>query len=264
MLELLSDPAIWVAFLTLTGLEIVLGIDNVVFISILADKLPAEQRGKARRLGLFLAMFIRIALVSSVAWIVGLTDPVFTLLHHDVSWKDLVLIAGGLFLLAKATHEVHGSLEGTHGGSSARVRASFAAVIVQVLLLDIVFSIDSVITAVGLTDVIAVMVAAVVVSVGVMMFAAGPIGGFVSRHPTVKMLALSFLIMIGGLLVAEGFGQHIPHGYVYFAMAFALGVEILNLRLRKVSPHVELHSPYAGAGQPLPPHSDGAETGIKE
>ena len=250
MIELLSDPSVWVAFLTLTALEIVLGIDNVVFISILADKLPPEQRGKARRLGLGLAMFIRIALVMSVAWIVGLTEPLFQLLGHGVSWRDLVLIVGGLFLLAKATHEVHGALEGAHGHAAAKVHAAFAAVIVQVLLLDIVFSIDSVITAVGLTDVIPVMVAAVVVAVAVMMFAAGPIGTFVSRHPTVKMLALSFLLMIGGLLVAEGFGQHIPHGYVYFAMAFALGVEMLNMRLRKVQKPVELHSAYATEPKP--------------
>ena len=250
MLELLSDPSVWVAFLTLTGLEIVLGIDNVVFISILADKLPVEQRAKARRLGLFLAMFIRIALVSSVAWIIGLTEPVFELFGHPVSWKDIVLIAGGLFLLAKATHEIHGSLEGQQGHAAAKVRASLAAVIVQILLLDIVFSVDSVITAVGLTQHIPVMVAAVIVAVAVMMFAAGPIGSFVSRHPTVKMLALSFLIMIGGLLVAEGFGQHIPHGYVYFAMAFALGVEILNLRIRSKAQPVELHSAYTEAGEP--------------
>ena len=249
-LALLSDPSVWVAFATLTLLEVVLGIDNVVFISILADKLPEEQRQKARRVGLFLAMFIRILLVMSVAWIVGLTEPLFTLFHHGVSVRDLVLILGGLFLLGKATHEIHGALEGQEGHASARVKASFASVIVQVLLLDIVFSIDSVITAVGLTDVIPVMVAAVVTAVAVMMFAAGPIGSFVSRHPTVKMLALSFLIMIGGLLVAEGFGQHIPHGYVYFAMAFALGVEMLNLRVRaKAAKPVELHSPYADEGK---------------
>ncbi len=245
MLELLADPQVWIAFVTLTGLEIVLGIDNVVFISILADKLPAQQRPKARRLGLFLAMFIRIALVSSVAWIVSLDQGLFRLFRHEVTPHDLILIAGGLFLLGKATHEIHGSLEGEQGHAAAKVRASFAAVIVQVLLLDIVFSIDSVITAVGLTSVIPVMVAAVVASVAVMMFAAGPIGGFVSRHPTMKMLALSFLIMIGGLLVAEGFGQHVPHGYVYFAMAFALGVEVLNLRIRAKAAPVELHSAYA-------------------
>lgn len=253
MLELLSDPAIWVAFLTLTSLEIVLGIDNVVFISILADKLPEAQRQKARRLGLFLAMFIRIALVSSVAWIVSLDQGLFELFHHEVTPHDLILIAGGLFLLGKATHEIHGSLEGGHGHAVAKVGASFASVIAQVLLLDIVFSIDSVITAVGLTNVVPVMIASVVVAVGVMMFAANPIGGFVSRHPTVKMLALSFLIMIGGLLVAEGFGQHIPHGYVYFAMAFALGVEILNLRIRAKAAPVHLHSAYeAPADAPKP------------
>lgn len=246
MLELLSDPSVWVAFLTLTALEIVLGVDNVVFISILADKLPLAQRAKARRMGLLLAMFIRIALVSSVAWIVGLDETLFELFGHAVSPHALILILGGLFLLGKATHEIHGALEGEHGHATRGVRASFAAVIVQILLLDIVFSIDSVITAVGLTDIIPVMVAAVVVAVAVMMVAAGPIGDFVSRHPTVKMLALSFLIMIGGLLVAEGFGQHIPHGYVYFAMAFALGVEILNLRLRKKQEPVALHSPYGG------------------
>lgn len=250
MLDLLSDPAIWVAFLTLTSLEIVLGIDNVVFISILADKLPEAQRNKARRLGLFLAMFIRIALVSSVAWIVSLDQALFELFHHEVTPHDLILIVGGLFLLGKATHEIHGSLEGGHGHVAAKVGASFAAVITQVLLLDVVFSIDSVITAVGLTNVIPVMIASVVVAVAVMMFAAGPIGGFVSRHPTVKMLALSFLIMIGGLLVAEGFGQHIPHGYVYFAMAFALGVEILNLRMRAKAAPVHLHSGYEAPGGP--------------
>jgi predicted tellurium resistance membrane protein TerC len=262
VLELLSDPAVWVAFLTLTSLEIVLGVDNVVFISILADKLPAAQRPKARRLGLFLAMFIRIALVSSVAWIVSLDKGLFELFGHEVSPHDLILILGGLFLLGKATHEIHGALEGEHGHAARGVRASFAAVLIQILLLDIVFSIDSVITAVGLTDIIVVMVAAVIVAVGVMMFAAGPIGDFVSRHPTVKMLALSFLIMIGGLLVAEGFGQHIPHGYVYFAMAFALGVEILNLRLRKKQEPVALHSPYGGpeaaaaAQKTAPGHQD--------
>lgn len=261
MFELLADPDAWVAFLVLTALEIVLGVDNVVFISILADKLPEAQRAKARRLGLFLAMFIRIALVSSVAWIVSLDQGLFELFHHEVTPHDLILIAGGLFLLAKATHEIHGSLEGAHNSAGAKVRASFTAVIVQVLLLDIVFSIDSVITAVGLTDLIPVMIAAVVVAVAVMMVAAGPIGSFVSRHPTVKMLALSFLLMIGGLLVAEGFGQHIPHGYVYFAMAFALGVEILNLRLRNVTQApVELHQPYAGPGDPSKPSERPPET----
>ncbi|MEK6984989.1 MAG: TerC family protein [Candidatus Thermoplasmatota archaeon] len=250
MLELFSDPSVWVAFLTLTALEIVLGIDNVVFISILADKLPAEQRPKARRLGLALAMFIRIALVMSVAFIVGLTYPVFTLLGHGFSWRDLILLVGGLFLIAKATHEIHGSLEGGHGHAAARVQASFAGVIAQILLLDIVFSIDSVITAVGLTNVIPVMIAAVVVAVAVMMFAAGPISDFVSKHPTMKMLALSFLILIGVLLVVESFGQHISHAYVYFAMAFSLGVELLNMRIRARAKPVELHTAYTEKGEP--------------
>ena len=246
MLELLTDPNVWLAFATLTALEIVLGIDNIVFISILADKLPPEQRPKARRVGLGLAMFIRIALLASIAWIIGLTAPLFTVAGVEISGRDLVLLLGGLFLLAKSTHEIHGSLEGEHGHASAKVHASFAGVIVQILLLDIVFSLDSVITAVGMTDILPVMIAAVVVAVGVMMFAAGPISDFVGRHPTVKMLALSFLILIGVMLVAESFDQHIPKGYVYFAMAFALGVEMLNLRMRKkaAGAPVELHKPY--------------------
>lgn len=245
MLELLTDPNVWIAFVTLTALEIVLGIDNIVFISILADKLPAAQRARARRLGLFFAMFIRVGLLASIAWIVGLTAPLFTAFGMEVSGRDLVLLIGGLFLLAKSTHEIHESLEGDEGHGSKRVAASFVAVIVQILLLDMVFSLDSVITAVGMTNVLPVMIAAVVVAVAVMMFAAGPIGNFVSRHPTVKMLALSFLILIGVMLVAESFGQHIPKGYIYFAMAFALGVEMLNLRLRKpTTKPVELHAPY--------------------
>ena len=244
MLELLTDPNVWLAFATLTALEIVLGIDNIVFISILADKLPPDQRAKARRVGLGLAMFIRIALLASLAWIIGLTAPLFTVAGVEISGRDLVLLLGGLFLLAKSTHEIHGSLEGEEGHGSARVHASFTSVIIQILLLDIVFSLDSVITAVGMTNQLPVMIAAVVVAVGVMMFAAGPIGSFVSRHPTVKMLALSFLILIGVMLVAESFDQHIPKGYIYFAMAFALGVEMLNLRLRKPSAPVELHKPY--------------------
>ena len=254
MLELLSDPSVWVAFLTLTSLEIVLGIDNVVFISILADKLPTAQRDKARRLGLFLAMFIRIALVSSVAWIVSLdTIHLFEFLGHAITPHSLILIVGGLFLMAKSVHEIHGALEGVEGHTSAKAGSSFRNVIVQILLLDIVFSIDSVITAVGLTNLVPVMVAAVVVSVAIMMFAARPIGNFVSRHPTVKMLALSFLILIGVLLVAEGFGQHVDHGYVYFAMAFSLGVEMLNMRIRARSARpVELHKPIAEEGKEEP------------
>lgn len=246
MLELLADPQIWLALVTLTALEIVLGIDNIVFISIVADKLPQAQRDRARRVGLSLAMFIRIGLLLSLAWIIGLTAPLFTVLGQEISGRDLVLLLGGLFLLAKSTHEIHGSLEGEEGSASARVPASFAAVIAQILVLDIVFSLDSVITAVGMTTVLPVMITAVIVAVIVMLFASGPISRFVSKHPTVKMLALSFLILIGVMLIAEGFGQHIPKGYIYFAMAFALGVEMLNLRLRKpAKAPVELHQAYA-------------------
>jgi predicted tellurium resistance membrane protein TerC len=249
MLELLSNPDAWIAFATLTALEIVLGIDNVVFLTILAEKLPEEKRAKARQVGLALAMLFRIALLFSLAWVIGLTQPLFEVAGFEVSGRDLVLILGGLFLVAKATHEIHGSLEGEVGRSSKRVPSSFASVLVQIILLDMVFSLDSVITAVGMTDLLPVMVAAVVVAVAVMMVASGPIGSFVRRHPTVKMLALSFLILIGVLLVAEGFGQHIPKGYVYFAMAFALGVEMLNLRLRRVAAPVKLHPAYVPEGE---------------
>jgi predicted tellurium resistance membrane protein TerC len=247
MLELLLDPNVWLAFATLTALEIVLGIDNVVFISILAQRLPAAQQAKARRVGLGLAMFIRIALLFSIAWVIGLTAPLFTVLSVEISGRDLVLLLGGLFLLAKSTHEIHGSLEGEHERGAGRAAATFGSVIVQILLLDIVFSLDSVITAVGMVDELPVMIAAVVVAVGVMMVAAGPISDFVSRHPTVKMLALSFLILIGVMLVAESFEQHIPKGYIYFAMAFALAVEMLNLRLRKKGEPVTLRTPHAAA-----------------
>ncbi len=253
MSDLLLDPNAWIAFATLTLLEVVLGIDNVVFISILADKLPHEQRDRARKLGLGLAMLMRIALLFSLAWVIQLTDPLFAAVGQEISGRDLVLLLGGLFLLAKATHEIHHSLEGPEGHASARVKASFGAVMLQIVVLDMVFSLDSVITAVGMVDEIPIMVAAVVVAVGVMMAFAGSISDFVSRHPTVKMLALSFLLLIGMLLVAEGFDQHIPKGYVYFAMAFALFVEMLNLRIRR--PHtepVQLHRPFtsdAGSGQ---------------
>ena len=247
--ELLTDPTVWLAFATLTALEIVLGIDNIVFISILADKLPLEQRAKARRVGLFLAMFIRVGLLFSLAWVIGLVQPLFTVpfFNVEISGRDLVLLVGGLFLLAKSTHEIHSSLEGRHDTKVARAAASFTGVIVQILLLDIVFSLDSVITAVGMTDDLPVMVAAVVVAVGVMMFAAAPIGNYVSKHPTLKMLALSFLILIGMMLVAEAFDQHVPKGYIYFAMGFALLVEVLNLRVRKVEEPVQLHTPYEKA-----------------
>ena len=246
-MEWLSDPQAWIGFVTLAVLEIVLGIDNVVFISILAGKLPAEQRARARRLGLGMAMVMRILMLLGISWIVRLTAPLFTVLGQEISGRDLVLLVGGLFLLGKATHEIHDKLEGEEGEASARVAPSFASVIVQITLLDIVFSLDSVITAVGMVQQVGVMIAAVVVAVAFMMFFAGAISGFVERHPTVKMLALSFLLMIGVMLIAEGLGHHIPKGYVYFSMAFSVFVEALNIRLRKVSRPVHLHQPYAPA-----------------
>ena len=241
MLELLMDPHNWVALATLTALEIVLGIDNVVFISILSAKLPLAQQARARRVGLGLAMLMRIALLFSLAWIIRLTAPLFSVIGHEISGRDLILLLGGLFLLAKSTHEIHQKLEGEEGHVSTRTAASFGSVLVQIVLLDIVFSLDSVITAVGMVDEIAIMVAAVVIAVGFMLVFAGPISSFVERHPTVKMLALSFLLLIGFALVAEGFDQHIPKGYIYFAMAFSLGVEMLNLRLRRRIEPVRLH-----------------------
>ena len=244
-MDWMTQPESWIALLTLTVLEIVLGIDNVIFISILVGKLPQAQQAKARRLGLGLAMFLRIGLLASLAWMVKLTAPLFTVLGQEISGRDLILLVGGLFLLFKATREIHERLEGEEGEASARVAASFGAIIFQILLLDIVFSLDSVITAVGMANQLAIMVIAVVLAVAVMMVAAGPIGGFVARHPTVKMLALSFLLLIGMSLIAEGFDFHIPKGYVYFAMGFSVFVEALNLRLRKkpVKP-VHLHEPY--------------------
>jgi len=240
-MEWVANPEVWIALVTLTALEIVLGIDNVVFISILAGKLPLAQQQRARRVGLSLAMFIRIGLLFSLAWIIRLTEPLASVLGQEISGRDLILIIGGLFLLAKSTHEIHQKLEGEAGHISTRTAASFVSVIVQILLLDIVFSLDSVITAVGMVDEIAVMVAAVVIAVGFMLVFADAISGFVERHPTVKMLALSFLLLIGCALIAEGFDQHIPKGYIYFAMAFSLGVEMLNLRLRKRVEPVRLH-----------------------
>jgi predicted tellurium resistance membrane protein TerC len=234
----------WIALLTLTVLEIVLGIDNIIFISILVGKLAKEQQPKARRLGLALAMFLRIGLLASIAWMAQLTSPLFHVLGKGISGRDLILLAGGLFLLTKATREIHEKLEGEEGEASARVAARFAAVIVQILLLDIVFSLDSVITAVGMASHLSIMIAAVVIAVGVMMFAAGPIGDFVARHPTIKMLALAFLLLIGMSLLAEGLGQHIPKGYIYFAMAFSVFVEFLNLRMHKKRQPVKLHEPY--------------------
>ncbi|HVE77396.1 MAG TPA: TerC family protein [Gemmatimonadaceae bacterium] len=241
-MDWLNNPESWVALATLTALEIVLGIDNVVFISILAGKLPVEQRARARRVGLALALITRILLLLSIAWIVRLTAPWFSVFGEEISGRDLILLVGGLFLIAKSTHEMHDRLEGEEGHTSKRVPASFAAVIVQILLLDIVFSLDSVITAVGMADDIPVMVIAVILAVLVMLVFAGKISEFVDRHPTVKMLALSFLLLIGVSLIAEGFDRHIPKGYIYFAMAFSLFVEILNLRLRVKQAPVKLHS----------------------
>ena len=235
----------WIALATLTILEIVLGIDNIVFISILAGKLRQQERGRARRIGLSLAMFIRIALLWSITWVIRLTAPLFTVLSQEISGRDLILLIGGLFLIAKSTHEIHEKLEGDEGESSTRVAASFAGVIVQILLLDIIFSLDSVITAVGMAEDLAVMVIAVILAVGVMLVSAGAISDFVDRHPTVKMLALSFLLLIGVSLIAEGLDQHIPKGYIYFAMGFSVFVEMINLRIRARSKPVHLRQPYA-------------------
>ena len=233
-MELLASPEAWIAFLTLTMLELVLGIDNIIFISILVDKLPKERREFARRLGLFMAMFMRIGLLLLLAWIVGLVKPLFSVFGHEVSGRDLILILGGLFLIWKSTTEIHQSLEGEeeHGGPSV-VKATFASIIIQIMIIDLVFSLDSIITAVGMVDDVRIMIAAVIASVALMMLFAGPIGRFVSEHPTIKMLALSFLVVVGVVLVAEGFDHHVPKGYVYFAMAFSLGVEMLNIRMRK-------------------------------
>ena len=235
----------WIALATLTILEIVLGIDNIVFISILAGKLRQQERGRARRIGLSLAMFIRIALLWSITWVIRLTAPLFTVLSQEISGRDLILLIGGLFLIAKSTHEIHEKLEGDEGESRTRVAASFAGVIVQILLLDIIFSLDSVITAVGMAEDLAVMVIAVILAVGVMLVSAGAISDFVDRHPTVKMLALSFLLLIGVSLIAEGLDQHIPKGYIYFAMGFSVFVEMINLRIRARSKPVHLRQPYA-------------------
>ncbi|MDO8305614.1 TerC family protein [Herminiimonas sp.] len=246
MLELVSDPQIWMAFITLTALELVLGIDNIIFISILVDKLPVERREFARKLGLFIAMFMRIALLMVLAWIVGLTAPLFTIMKQEISGRDLIMIGGGLFLIWKSTGEIHQALEGEEGHSSSVVKATFTAVILQIMVVDMVFSLDSIITAVGMVDEIEVMVAAVIASVGLMMVFAGSIGRFVSEHPSIKVLALAFLVAIGVLLIAEGFDHHVPKAYIYTAMAFALIVEMINMRMRaRTAKPVHLHAPYS-------------------
>lgn len=245
MLQLFLDPQVWVAFLTLTALELVLGIDNVIFIAILVDRLPALQRDLARRIGLFLAMFTRIALLLVLSWLVGLTEPLFRLFQLEISGRDLILISGGLFLLWKSTKEIHQLLEGEEGGASKQISVSFSTIIVQIMIIDLVFSLDSIITAVGMVDQVAVMIAAVMASVALMMVFAGALGRFVSEHPTIKMLALAFLLVIGVVLVADGFDHHVPRGYVYFAMAFSVFVEMLNLRMRKRAARpVALHERY--------------------
>jgi predicted tellurium resistance membrane protein TerC len=233
-----------VALITLTILEIVLGVDNVIFISILSSKLPGSQQDRARRIGLLTAMGMRILLLLSIVWIIRLTAPLFVVLGRPISGRDLILMGGGLFLLAKATTEIHERLEGEEGNRTARVRPSFAGVITQIALLDIVFSLDSVITAVGMADEITIMVTAVILAVCVMMFSAGPISAFVNRHPTVKVLALSFLLLIGMSLIGEGLGMHIPKGYIYFAMGFSVFVEVINIRARRVVAPVHLREPY--------------------
>lgn len=251
MLELLTDPQIWIAFLTLTALELVLGIDNIVFISILVDRLPKNQQKRARQIGLFMAMFLRIALLLVLSWIIGLTDTLFTAFSQEISGRDLILISGGLFLLWKSTREIHHSIEGAEGESADAVSATFASVILQIMVIDLVFSLDSIITAVGMVDEIEVMIAAVIVSVGLMMVASGSIARFVSLHPTIKMLALSFLVVVGVVLIADGLGLHIPKGYVYFAMAFALAVEMLNIRMRKRVPNLRrVHSAHSVRDDP--------------
>lgn len=249
MLDLLTDLQAWIALATLTALELVLGIDNIIFISILVDKLPPARREFARRLGLFMAMFMRMGLLLVLSWVVGLTGTLFTMASEAFSGRDVILIAGGLFLLWKSTAEIHQLLEGREGGTSGAVPATFGAVILQIMVIDIVFSLDSIITAVGMVDEVAVMIAAVIASVGLMMVFAGTIGRFVSGHPTIKMLALAFLVVVGVVLIAEGFDHHVPKGYVYFAMAFSVAVEMLNIRMRRRNgTPVHLHDAYTREG----------------
>lgn len=245
-MDWISQPEAWIAFLTLVALELVLGVDNVIFISILAGKLPVSQQQRARTTGISMAVITRILLLLSISWVIGLTEPLFTVLSFDISGRDLILIAGGLFLLGKATLEIHHKLEGVEGQRSSKVAASFASVIIQIMLLDIVFSLDSVITAVGMVDEVMIMIVAVIVAAGVMVWSAKPLSDFVEHHPTIKILALSFLLLIGFTLIVEGLHQHIPKGYIYFAMGFSVFVEMLNLRMRaKADEPVKLRAQYA-------------------
>jgi len=248
-MALLTDPQVWLALVTLTALEIVLGIDNIIFISIQAGKLPVHQQEKARLVGLGLAMFIRVALLFSLTWLMGLTAPLLTVLGNEITGRDLILISGGLFLLWKSTMEIHEKLEGPEEHDEAKgATVSFGSVIIQILLLDIVFSLDSIITAIGMANQLAVMVAAVVIAVGFMMLFSGKISDFVDRHPTIKILALSFLLMIGVALIGDGLDMHIPKGYIYFAMAFSVVVEMLNLKVGRKGKPVKLHSSYGDEG----------------
>ena len=250
MLELLTDPQAWIAFATLTALELVLGIDNIIFISILVDRLPQAQRARARRLGLFGAMFMRIGLLLVLAWIIGLTAPLFAIAGQAFSGRDLILLGGGLFLLWKSVHEIHQLLEGAEADRAGGAAASFGAIVGQILVIDLVFSLDSIITAVGMVAQVEIMIAAVVVSVALMMLFAAPIGRFVSEHPTIKMLALAFLVVVGVVLIAGGFQHEVPKGYVYFAMAFSVAVELLNIRVRKRAARpVHLHQRYTRDGE---------------
>lgn len=254
MIDLLTSPDAWIAFLTLTVLELVLGIDNIIFISILVDRLPPERRNFARRIGLLGAMFMRIGLLALLFWLIGLTQPLFTILGQAISARDMILIGGGLFLLWKSTKEIHQSLTGHEEEGHATVHAAFSTVIIQIMLVDLIFSLDSIITAVGIVNQLPVMVAGVIAAVALMMLFATPIGEFVSDHPTIKMLALSFLVVVGVVLIADGFHHHVPRGYIYFAMAFSVAVEMLNMRLRKrlrsglpqYPSIVPRHAPHAG------------------
>lgn len=245
MFEWIASPEAWVALATLTALEIVLGIDNIIFISILVSRLPEEQRDRARRFGIMLAMLTRLALLFSISWVMGLTDPWFSVFGQEISGRDIILILGGLFLLAKSTHEIHNSIEGAEEEQTASGKANgFMMVLIQIAILDIVFSLDSVITAVGLVDHVSIMAIAIVVAVGIMLLASKAIGEFVDAHPTIKILALSFLIVVGLTLLLEGLDVHVPKGYIYFAMLFSLSVEALNIRMRKRSEPLKLHKKY--------------------